>query len=101
MKQKVMPVMKPIFQGHDADRFAKFQCDTCHGRGAASGTFDMPNAELPKLTKDMKKFEPADIEWMTKQVEPTMAKLLQQAEWSPQNPDGFACLSCHTPDNGS
>jgi hypothetical protein len=101
MKQKVVPAMKPVFQQHDPDRYAKFGCDTCHGAGAAIGKFDMPNGDLPKLTKDMKKFDAGDVEWMTKQVEPTMATLLQRPTWSESHPDGFACVSCHTIDPGS
>ena len=33
MKQKVVPAMKPIFQNHDAKKFADFGCKTCHGEG--------------------------------------------------------------------
>src|SRR5690242_17983726 len=63
MKQNVMPVMKPIFQHHDAHDFEKFQCETCHGKGAAQGHFDMPNPELPKLDfSDMKKWKQEDLD---------------------------------------
>ena len=96
MEQKVLPALKPIFQNHDAQKFAKFQCETCHGTGAAQGRFDMPNAELPKLTNDMSKFEKRDIEWMEREVSPTVAKLLQMPEYSKENPKGFSCLACHT-----
>ncbi|HUJ62636.1 MAG TPA: hypothetical protein VLX92_29240 [Kofleriaceae bacterium] len=101
MKQKVVPTMKPIFQNHDAQKFAKFGCQTCHGPGAAQGKFDMPNPELPKLNfSDMSKFKKEDIEWMEKQVKPTMAKLVQMPEYSQDNPKGFGCLACHTTATG-
>lgn len=102
MKQKVVPTMKPIFQNHNATKFAKFDCETCHGKSAEQGKFDMPNAELPKLNfQDMSKFDKGDIEWMEKEVKPTMAKLVQMPEYTPQNPKGFGCLACHTAVGGS
>lgn len=97
MGQRVMPAMKPIFQRHDPHKFAKFQCETCHGKGAASDHFDMPNPELPKLDfADMSKFKREDLEWMKTEVFPTMAKVLRLAPYSPDNPKGFGCLACHT-----
>ena len=93
MKQQVMPAMEPIFKKHDPQKFAEFTCKTCH---SDDGHHDMPNLELPKLTKDMSKFEKADIEWMTNEVKPLMAKLLREDPWSPENPQGFGCHGCHT-----
>jgi hypothetical protein len=97
MKQKVMPVMEPIFKNHDPKEFAEFSCKTCHGKQAEQGHFDMPSIDLPKLDfKDMSKWDKADLEWMSKEVKPTMAKLLSLAEYAPENPSGFGCQSCHT-----
>lgn len=97
MKQKVVPTMKPIFQNHDAKRFAEFGCKTCHGEQAKEGHFDMPNPKLPKLNfADMSKFKKEDIEWMHNEVWPTMGKLVQQELYSKDNPKGFGCLECHT-----
>jgi cytochrome c553 len=96
MKQKVLPAMEPIFKQHDATRFAEFNCMTCHGEGAKTGHFDMPNPKLPTLSKDsMPTFKKEDVEWMATQVKPTMAKLLQQAEWTPETKKGFGCGGCH------
>jgi len=96
MKQKVVPVMKPIFQNHDATKYAEFGCVTCHGEQAKQGHFDMPSPHLPKLDfKDMSKFEKEDLEWMGTQVKPTMAKLLGEPEYTPETPTGFGCLHCH------
>lgn len=97
MKQKVMPVMKPLFVAHDAKDFAEFGCQTCHGAEAKDGHFDMPNAKLPKLNfQDMSKFEKADLEWMKNEVMPAMAKVLNEPMYSEANPKGFGCLGCHT-----
>jgi hypothetical protein len=100
MKQKVVPAMEPIFKKHDPAHFSEFGCKTCHGKQAAEGLFDMPSADLPKLTfKDMSKFKKEDIEWMKNEVKPTMAKLLARTEFGPEfgpdNPNGFGCQSCH------
>lgn len=97
MKHKVMPAIKPVFQNHDAKDFAEFGCVTCHGDEAKQGHFDMPNPKLPKLNfNDMSKFKKEDIEWMEKQVLPTMGKVLDMPLYSKENPKGFGCLACHT-----
>jgi hypothetical protein len=98
MKQKVMPEMKPLFQKHDAKDFAEFGCKTCHGDEVKDGHFDMPNPKLPKLNfKDHNsKYEPADLEWMGKEIMPTMGKILNLPLHSEENPKGFGCLACHT-----
>jgi hypothetical protein len=97
MKQKVMPAMKPLFQNHDPKDFAEFGCVTCHGDQAKEGHFDMPNPKLPKLNfNDMSKFKKEDLEWMGKEIEPTMGKVLNLPLYSKDNPKGFGCLACHT-----
>jgi len=97
MKQKVMPVMKPLFQNHNPKAFEKFGCSTCHGEQAKEGKFDMPNGKLPKLDfNDLSKFKKEDLEWMGKEVEPTMGQILNLPLYSKDNPTGFGCLNCHT-----
>ena len=97
MKQKVMPVMKGVFQNHDAKDFAQFGCKTCHGEQAKQGHFDMPNPKLPKLNfDDLSEFKKEDLEWMAKEVMPTMGKILNLPLYSKDNPKGFGCLNCHT-----
>jgi cytochrome c553 len=100
MKQHVITPMKAAFQQHDATKFAKFTCETCHGKGAAEGHFDMPNPELPKLVvKELmsgtSKYKKADVEWMGKEIKPAMAKILKLPEWTPETPKGFGCNGCH------
>jgi hypothetical protein len=97
MKEVVVPTMAPLFKGHDATKYAEFGCVTCHGEGAKEGKFDMPNDKLPKLFgPGMAKFKKEDLEWMGKEIKPTMAKLLREPEYSEENPKGFGCLECHT-----
>lgn len=97
MKQVVVPTMQPIFQRHDAEHYKDFGCKTCHGEGADRGEFHLPNAKLPKLNfADLSKFKQADVDWMTHEVKPTMARLLAEPESTPEHPKGFGCLECHT-----
>jgi hypothetical protein len=96
MKTVVLPKMKPIFQTHDAKKFSSFGCQTCHGAGANSGDYEMPNTDLPKLDfSDLGHFQQVDLDWMQNEVKPTMASLLGQPE-STRTRKGFGCLSCHT-----
>jgi hypothetical protein len=100
MKQVVMPNIGPLFHEHNPKKFENFGCRTCHGDGADRGEYHMPNDKLPKLNfGNMSKYEPRDIEFMKTQVQPTMARLLKQPERTEQNPDGFGCLACHTPEH--
>lgn len=97
MKQKVVPVMKPLFQSHDPKDFAEFGCQTCHGEQVKDDHFDMPNPKLPKLNmSDLSKFKKEDVEWMEKEILPTMAKILSEPVQSQDNTKGFGCLECHT-----
>jgi hypothetical protein len=101
MKTTVVPAMKPIFQQHDAHKFADFGCATCHGPDANAGDFEMPNDKLPKLDfSDLSQFQTADLDWMQRQVKPTMARLLDLRE-ADDPKQGLACLTCHTPTSGA
>jgi hypothetical protein len=96
MKQVVVPTLGPMFKRHDKQKFAKFGCKTCHGKGADRGEYHMPNDDLPKLNlADLSKYKQADIEFMQNDVLPTMARLVKQPVWTPENDDGFGCLECH------
>jgi len=97
MKQKVMPTMAPLFQRHDPQRFARFDCKTCHGPIADRGEYHMPNDKLPKLNlADLRSFDPRNVAFMQNLIKPTMARLLKQPEFSEENTDGFGCMGCHT-----
>ncbi len=98
MKEKVVPAMKEEFQKFDAKKFAKFDCKTCHGKDPKKAKYKMPNPDLPKLdfaALKAGKQEPKMAEFMGKVVKPKMAALLEQPEYTEQNPKGFGCLECH------
>ncbi len=91
-----MPTLAPMFKKHDEKKFAEFGCRTCHGTGADRSEYHMPNDKLPKLNlADLSKFQPRDVEFMQTEVKPTMARLLKEPEWTPENTDGFGRLECH------
>src|SRR5687768_11563045 len=54
MGKVVKPAMKDLFAGFDAEEFADFDCETCHGEASVqSGSFEMPTEELPALSGEM------------------------------------------------
>jgi len=102
MKSAVMPKLGPMFHDLDAKAYAEPKCTLCHGAGAKDGTFKMPNPALPKLPttpEGMKKLhdqKPAVVEFMSKQVVPTMANLLGEQPYDMKTQKGFGCFECHT-----
>jgi hypothetical protein len=99
MKKKVLPTMKAKFQAFNPTEFEEFKCETCHGSGVNQGKFDMPNPELPTLTPALVQNPDAEhkpwVDFMSNEVKPTMATLLGLPEWSPENPAGLGCATCH------
>ena len=100
MKTKVMPAMKTAFQEHDKEKFAKFNCKTCHGKGAdKGGDFKMPNPDIAPLdfaALKAGKQKPKMAEFMGKVVTPQMAGIFEVPVHSEKDPNGFGCLECHT-----
>jgi hypothetical protein len=101
MKTVVVPRMKAVFQEHDAEHFAEFGCQTCHGAGAKQGRFKMPNPALPALnpTDGFKAHmdEHRNVtKFMMEQVVPEMAGALGESPFDPKTGEGFGCFECHT-----
>jgi hypothetical protein len=102
MKAAVLPKMGGLFHDFDAKKYAEPKCVLCHGSGAKDGTFKMPNPELPKLDltpagmKAMHAKKGPMVEFMSKQVVPTMAQLLGEQPFDLQTHKGFGCMGCHT-----
>lgn len=102
MRATVLPAAKKTFAAYDAKKYSKVTCATCHGEGATTnGTFKMPNPELPKLPKTPEGFKeladkkPDMMKFMGQTVKPSVAALLGEEQWTPQNPKGFGCIGCH------
>lgn len=102
MKSVVLPRMKQAFTRFSPDRFDKMNCVTCHGDGAADGSFKMPNPRLPVLPNSSEGFKqlaadkPAVMDFMKNEVKPKMAAMLGMPEWTPDSKAGFGCGECHT-----
>ena len=93
MGKVVEPRMKALFQEHDSARFSDFGCTTCH----AENTFEMPNPELPRISKTgfykkHRKQHPEILRFMWKTMEPNMADALGVT----YGEKGYlGCSSCH------
>jgi hypothetical protein len=102
MKSVVLPRMKQSFTHFSPDRYSKMNCVTCHGDGAADGSFKMPNPRLPVLPNSSEGFKelaaekPAVMDFMKSEVKPRMATMLGMPEWTPETKTGFGCGACHT-----
>jgi mono/diheme cytochrome c family protein len=106
MKAAVEPTMKPIFQTFDAKKFKTFNCATCHGKDGVERKFKMPSNDIHPLPNSKEAFEaklkteptwPKFTEFMAKQVEPAMGKLLDVPVFDPAKPveGAFSCGACH------
>ena len=98
MQGTVMPEMRRMFQAHDAQRFARFTCGTCHGANAREVNFRMPNgiaplnpASIPGMFQSQ---DPMHV-FMTQRLWPRMTALLGAQPYNPQTHQGFGCLGCH------
>ena len=104
MKTKVLPELKKAFQSVNPKRYQTFTCATCHGDGATTGKFKMPNPKLPKLPAPtdrdgfmaLQQKKPEVFKFMETVVKPSVARIIGVPEWSPGNPKGFGCFACHT-----
>ena len=101
MKMEVKPQMAAVFKGFDAEVFKAVGCKTCHGKNPKAVGFAMPSPDLPKLDptdgfKAHKASDPKITEFMMRTVRPKMVEILGVEAWSPKNPKGFGCFSCHT-----
>ena len=98
MKKNVLPVMGPVFQSHDAAKYADVSCTTCHGPA-----YKNPHDYLPRLTMkggNLTAFaeKPAVAKFMAESVAPKMAAAMGQPPYDPQTHQGFGCGGCHAID---
>lgn len=89
----VMPVMDKLFKAYDAEGFAEFKCQTCHGPDMEAVDYKMPNGlfSLPAANpvESAKEYDAPMTAFMLDELTPKMAELLQLG------PTEFGCFSCH------
>ena len=101
MKQTVMPAARELFAEWMPVRFAKMDCETCHGAGARDGTYKMPNPDLPKLVGGKGGFgemiakEHDTVKFMQATLAPKLADLLGYQRFDMASHTGFSCYQCH------
>ena len=98
MKTNILPAMGPVFQSHDATKYADFSCNTCHGPA-----YKNPHDYLPRLTmKDgnLTAFaeKPEVARFMAESIAPKMAASMGLPPYNMQTHQGFGCGGCHAID---
>jgi hypothetical protein len=93
MRDSVMPRMEELFGKFDANKFGHVKCTLCHGDGARTGTYKMPDAKVPKIPKNeaglakLDKKMPAMMKFMRETISPEMARLIGMKK--------IDCTGCH------
>ena len=97
MSDVVEPQMKAEFQAFDPERFAHFDCRTCHGSGVDDGSYALPNPDLPHLFEDHwfrkhRREHPKTVTFMWKKVELGLSRSMGRSV----GPKGeLDCRTCH------
>lgn len=105
MRNVVMPRAAEVFSSWRPKKYAVVSCSLCHGRGAASGNFDMPTAHLPRLSGDWTlapefKNHPETTRLKLDRLVPLMSGSLGKKSFSVTTRQGFGCYSCHLGPSG-
>lgn len=98
MADVVVPTMRPLFAQFDGERFAEFNCATCHGDNAQEVGFHMPNGLAPldpsQIPAMQQSEDPMHV-FMTQTVWPQMGALVGQELYEAETQSGFSCMHCH------
>lgn len=100
MKEKIMPAMAPVFKEHDAEEFANFGCETCHGPEYKTPTEYLPALTLKDGNLTCFTEDPEDSKWMAEKVLPAMAAAMGMEPYNPETHQGFGCGGCHAIEGG-
>lgn len=99
MENLVEPPMRTLFQDFDAELYADFGCETCHGPDPEDAEFEMPSGVLEPLSineitglsthpdPDVQRYDA-----LMADVKTTMAPLLDR---EPFPAGDFGCFECH------
>ncbi len=102
MALEVTPRMAELFEGYDAERFAGFGCEGCHGENAQERDYEMPNPTIFTLYKtgSQEQLEMVNdmrpmVNFMFRDVVPAMRTMLGQERFDAETGEGFGCFACH------
>lgn len=102
MGAEVMPYMRDLFREYDAERYASFNCATCHGQNATERNFEMPNPDILPLhpsgtpeQRAMVEAHPRMVRFMFNHVVPAMREMIGAEEYDAETGEGFSCYFCH------
>ncbi len=103
MADVILPYFRTLFQEYDAERYASFGCQTCHGANMNERSFAMPNPDLMPLhasgtpeQRQMVEEHPRMVRFMFNHVVPAARAAVGGAPYDPETREGFGCMSCHT-----
>jgi hypothetical protein len=95
MIARFLPIMTEVFQEDDAEEYANFGCESCHGSNMRERHFHMPSTELPPVPPPgtpayaaMAREHPEETRFMEEQVTPIMQTMLGMGAT-------FTCNGCH------
>lgn len=106
MRQEVLPIAADIFGTWQPERFASVDCSLCHARGETEGIYDMPTADLPRLSGTLflgPEFAraPETTSLKLNRLVPEMSAALGVKPFSIITRKGFGCYSCHLGPDGA
>lgn len=95
MVARFHPIFREIFIEHDAEEYAEFGCESCHGDDMRERDFAMPSAHLPTVAMpgtpeyaQMAAEHPNGTRFMEEVVTPAMQTMLGMGAT-------FTCNGCH------
>ncbi len=103
MSREVTPRMSALFAAYDGERYADFDCATCHGPDARERNFAMPSPSILPLHATGTEGQlqavrdyPEGVRFMYTTVLPSMQTLVGAARFDETTGEGFTCYACHT-----
>jgi hypothetical protein len=105
MRTEVLPIAADIFRTWRPQRFAAIDCSLCHAEAEVNGNYDMPTANLPRLSGELllgPEFarEPETTRLKLNRLVPEISAALGLKPFSIITRKGFGCYSCHLGPNG-
>jgi hypothetical protein len=94
------PKMRELFRGEDAQAYAHFRCQTCHGEDMVAADYRMPNGlhPLPAISplEAALAHDEKTARFMTDRVVPALRELLGTGNPpAAGDSDSVACHACH------